>query len=128
MATAPEDEAPELSEQGRRRLGIAVGFNTALVPTAITIIVPALPQLTAELKTDPPTAALNLTLYAAISGVQPLLAGPLSDRIGRRPVLLCSHLLPCLPPSSLLEEFRPFSWENVARNLEKIQLQVLLIL
>ena len=93
MATAPEDEAPELSEQGRRRLGIAVGFNTALVPTAITIIVPALPQLTAELKTDPPTAALNLTLYAAISGVQPLLAGPLSDRIGRRPVLLCSHLL-----------------------------------
>ena len=43
-------------------------------------------------------------------------------------VLLCSlYLCACQAPlllllSLLLEEFRPFSWEIVARNLEKIQL------
>lgn len=76
-----------------RKLSIVVGLNTALVPTAITIIVPALPQIAVDLQVDAPTAALNLTLYALISGIQPLISGPLSDRYGRRPLLLGSHLL-----------------------------------
>jgi DHA1 family bicyclomycin/chloramphenicol resistance-like MFS transporter len=57
-------------------------------PMAITIIVPSMPGLQAAFHADYSTVQLTLSLYlAAIAVAQPFV-GLLSDRFGRRPVLL----------------------------------------
>ena len=57
-------------------------------PLAIHILVPSLPGLQRVFETDYATVQLTLTLYFfAFAGAQ-LIYGPLSDRFGRRPVLL----------------------------------------
>jgi DHA1 family bicyclomycin/chloramphenicol resistance-like MFS transporter len=59
-----------------------------LNPLSINIIVPALPSVMATLGGDIGTVQLVLTLYLAATAVAQLFAGPLSDRFGRRPVIL----------------------------------------
>jgi MFS transporter, DHA1 family, multidrug resistance protein len=62
-------------------------------PMAIHIIVPSLPGLQRVFETDYATVQLTLTLYFfAFAGVQ-LIYGPLSDRFGRRPILLAGLTL-----------------------------------
>ena len=62
---------------------------TALAFCALHIVVPALPLLPAVFGDSAAHVQLVLTLYlAGIAGGQ-LVYGPLSDRFGRRPVLLC---------------------------------------
>ena len=62
-------------------------------PLAIHILVPSLPGLQRVFETDYATVQLTLTLYFfAFAGAQ-LIYGPLSDRFGRRPVLLAGLAL-----------------------------------
>ena len=62
-------------------------------PLAIHILVPSLPGLQRVFETDYATVQLTLTLYFfAFAGAQ-LIYGPLSDRFGRRPVLLAGMAL-----------------------------------
>ena len=62
-------------------------------PLAIHILVPSLPGLQRVFDTDYATVQLTLTLYFfAFAGAQ-LIYGPLSDRFGRRPVLLAGQAL-----------------------------------
>lgn len=49
---------------------------------------PILPQLSADFHVDAPTAGLTLSLMTAALAVALLIYGPLSDRVGRRPVLI----------------------------------------
>lgn len=51
------------------------------------IYLPALPVIGAALNADADTVRLTLTVYLAVFAVCQLIAGPLSDRYGRRPVL-----------------------------------------
>lgn len=62
--------------------------TTALAPVALNIFIPSLPGLRASLNVDYATAQLTLTIYLAAFAVAQLIIGPLSDRHGRRPVLL----------------------------------------
>ncbi|MDO9413636.1 MAG: multidrug effflux MFS transporter [Pseudolabrys sp.] len=61
---------------------------TAIGPATLNILVPALPALTAKLGTDVATVQLTISLYMVSLACAQLLLGPLSDRFGRRPVVL----------------------------------------
>lgn len=61
---------------------------TAIGPTTLNILVPALPQLSRRLWTEVSTLQLTVSLFLVGLAAAQLVMGPLSDRFGRRPVLL----------------------------------------
>src|SRR5512146_456375 len=66
---------------------------TAIGPATLNILVPALPGLVTRLASDTGTVQLTLTLYLLSLAAAQLLLGPLSDRFGRRPVVLAGLAL-----------------------------------
>lgn len=71
--------------------GQIVAFVTALVAVAqlsTSIYLPSMPAMTLEFGTDPATMQLTFTVYMLGAAVAQLVIGPLSDRFGRKPVLL----------------------------------------
>jgi DHA1 family bicyclomycin/chloramphenicol resistance-like MFS transporter len=69
---------------------------TAIGPSTLNILVPALPGLITRLATDAGTVQLTLSLYLLSLASAQLLLGPLSDRFGRRPVVLAGLSLSVL--------------------------------
>lgn len=61
---------------------------SAINPLAINIFVPAMPSIMRGLDTDFASVQLALSSYLFATAVAQLVLGPLSDRLGRRPVLL----------------------------------------
>lgn len=61
---------------------------TAVGPVSLNILVPATPGLAVLFDTKVETVQLTLSLYLFGLAVSQLLLGPLSDRFGRKPVLL----------------------------------------
>ncbi|MBS0559089.1 MAG: multidrug effflux MFS transporter [Proteobacteria bacterium] len=55
---------------------------------AMQILIPSLPAMAADLRISPGDAQLTITLYLTGLAIGQLIHGPLSDRFGRRPVLL----------------------------------------
>jgi MFS transporter, DHA1 family, multidrug resistance protein len=66
---------------------------TGLGPATLNILVPALPGLVARLSADAGTVQLTLSLYLMSLATAQLVLGPLSDRFGRRPVVLAGLAL-----------------------------------
>jgi MFS transporter, DHA1 family, multidrug resistance protein len=66
---------------------------TAIGPATLNILVPALPHLTALLVADTGKVQLMLSLYLLSLAAAQLVVGPLSDRFGRRPVVLAGLTL-----------------------------------
>lgn len=88
--------------------GVVVLLLTLLLgiqPITTDLYLPALPTLTRDLDTS--VAAVQLTLSALIIafGIAQLVAGPLADRFGRRPVLLWG--LSCYAAATLLGAAAP---------------------
>lgn len=71
----------------------ALAAISALGSMAIHMLVPALPALAHDLRLRPEQAQLAISVYLAGLGGGQLLAGPLTDRLGRRPVLLAGIAL-----------------------------------
>src|SRR5580765_8130517 len=61
---------------------------TAIGPVSVNILVPALPRLSVVLNSDIGTVQLTLSLFLLSLATAQLLLGPLSDKFGRRPVVL----------------------------------------
>lgn len=61
---------------------------TASGTLSLHILLPALPAIAADLQASPATAQLALTLYLIGLAFGQLFYGPLSDRFGRRPMLI----------------------------------------
>jgi DHA1 family bicyclomycin/chloramphenicol resistance-like MFS transporter len=66
---------------------------SAVGPFALNIFVPSMPGLPAEFGVSTGTVQLTLTLYLAGMAVSQLFYGPLSDRFGRRPLLLAGFVI-----------------------------------
>ena len=60
---------------------------------AMTIVLPSLPAIALALQVRASTAQLVFTLYVAAFAAAQLVAGPMSDRFGRRPVLIAGLAL-----------------------------------
>lgn len=61
---------------------------SGLAALAMNIFLPSLPRMTEYFQTDYSLMQLSVALYLATSAVFQLFIGPLSDSIGRRPVIL----------------------------------------
>lgn len=71
-----------------RRVALLVAFNTALAPFAIDAYLPAMGVLAEAVGASIHRTELSLSTFLAGFALGQLLFGPLSDRIGRKPVLL----------------------------------------
>jgi DHA1 family bicyclomycin/chloramphenicol resistance-like MFS transporter len=66
---------------------------TAIGPLSLNILAPAMPGLIGTFGADAGTVQLTLSLYLLGMAVSQLVLGPLSDRFGRRPVMLAGLAL-----------------------------------
>jgi len=83
----------------RIRLVLILGALSAMGPLSIDFYLPGLPELSDDLDASATQAQLTLTACLAGLAVGQLLAGPLSDRLGRRRPLLVG--LACYAAASL---------------------------
>lgn len=98
MASVPTPSAtPVLSSansEATRRLGLspwvvvlALGLLTGLQPLTTDLYLPAVPQMQRALALSPATAQWTLSVLVLAFGIGQLAWGPISDHVGRRPVL-----------------------------------------
>jgi MFS transporter, DHA1 family, multidrug resistance protein len=80
MSRSPEGAA-------YRRLALILGALTAMGPLAIDMYLPALPAIAREFHTDVAAIQVSLAAYFAGIALGQAFYGPLSDAVGRKPVL-----------------------------------------
>ncbi len=67
---------------------VLLGALIAVAPLAMDIYLASMPSMTRSLAATPQQVQLTLSLYMYAWGASQLVTGPLSDRFGRRPLLL----------------------------------------
>lgn len=72
---------------------VTLVMATAVGALAINIFLPSLPSIASHFETDYAIAQLAVSLYLGATAFVQLFIGPLSDRYGRRPVMLSFMLL-----------------------------------
>lgn len=83
---------PKLRRRGAAPFVLLVAL-TACGTLGMHMIIPALPATAVALHVTDATAQLTITLYLVGLAMGQLAYGPISDRFGRRPVLLCGLTL-----------------------------------
>lgn len=73
---------------GKSALTLLLGALVAIAPLAMDIYLASMPSMTRALGTSAEMVQLTLVVYMFGWGVSQLFVGPVSDRYGRRPVLL----------------------------------------
>jgi DHA1 family bicyclomycin/chloramphenicol resistance-like MFS transporter len=79
---------PALDPARRRALVVVLGALAGLAPLCTDLYLPVLPQLAQDLEV--PASSAQLTITAVLVGLAAgqIVTGPLSDRFGRRPLLI----------------------------------------
>lgn len=86
-----QDDSPQYSKFSNRQrwlilfLGACCAF---LNPLTMTFFIPAQPTIQRVFEAGSLTTVLCIQIFPVMTGICPFLVSPLSDRIGRRPVLL----------------------------------------
>ncbi|MDA0369162.1 MAG: multidrug effflux MFS transporter [Proteobacteria bacterium] len=89
-----QPSASQVQQLARSRLFvIGLVSTTSVGPMAMQLFVPSLPFMAKDLAAPIDVAQLALSLSMAAIALANLVYGPLSDRLGRRPVLLAGLLL-----------------------------------
>ncbi len=83
----------EKARRGQTWLLVLLGALLMLPPLSIDISLPGLPLIARALDAPPGLLQWTLSAFVLAFGIGQLVLGPLSDRIGRRPVLLWGTLL-----------------------------------
>lgn len=72
---------------------LVLGFLTVFTPASIDMYLPAMPAMARSLEASEAQVQATLSVFLLGFALGPLIAGPLSDRFGRRPVLLTGGVL-----------------------------------
>ena len=94
---APSTREGEEEARGHPwRLLVLLIALTAVGPLSLNILTPAMPGLITTFGAEAGTVQLTLSLYLLGMAISQLVLGPLSDRFGRRPVMLAGLVLTVL--------------------------------
>lgn len=85
--------APPMTAQ---RVSLIGGLMVAIGPIAMALYTPTMPGVVAAYESTKAVVKLTLTLYFAGFAISQLVAGPLSDAIGRRPVTVIFAAIFCV--------------------------------
>ena len=89
MSTAlPELPEPRLFDRASPPHIVTLVLATATASLAMNVFLPSLPGMAGWFKTDYATVQAAVSVYLAANAVLQIFIGPLSDRFGRRPVML----------------------------------------
>lgn len=92
--TDTSQNQPPAGMPGRVELISLLAMLTATVAFSIDAMLPALPVMAADLSPDAPNGVqLVVTIFVLGLGVGTLFTGPLSDRFGRKPVVLWGAII-----------------------------------
>ncbi|WP_170475471.1 multidrug effflux MFS transporter [Ruegeria arenilitoris] len=84
---------------------VTLVFATALSVLSLNLFLPSLARMSEDFQVDYSLINISVAGYLAVSAVLQLIIGPLSDRFGRRPVLLiCMGLFACASFGCVLAE------------------------
>ncbi|MBA3520258.1 MAG: multidrug effflux MFS transporter [Rhizobiales bacterium] len=89
----------------RRPPVLALIAISALSPFAINVVVPSMPAIEQAFDADYSRVQLILSMFLAAIAISQIFVGPLSDRFGRRPILLIGFTI--FVAASLLAPFAP---------------------
>lgn len=84
--------ARALPEKSKALITLLIAI-TALAPVSLQIFIPALPAIQSSFESDTGVTQLVLSLSILANAIATLLYGPLSDRFGRRPVVLIGFFI-----------------------------------
>src|SRR5512135_1734037 len=81
-------QGPRQKYLGSRGLIVLIALLSAFVPLSTDLYLPALPTMSKSLQAPAEQVNLTLSVFFALYSIGMLVWGPLSDRYGRRPILL----------------------------------------
>lgn len=93
MPTSPRTAAAPTPAMSKRRAVLVLGVLEAFGPLSMDLYMPALPHLAQSLRTTETLAQASMSVCMIGLGVGQLVAGPVSDRFGRRRPLLAGVAL-----------------------------------
>src|SRR5262245_43079524 len=72
-----------------------LAFLTSFGPLSVDLYLPSMPAIAAALAAPPAHVQLTISLYLVGFALGQIVHGPLSDRIGRKPVIILSFAVYC---------------------------------
>lgn len=97
VASAADTAPPEpysVFSKSTKALIVALASGAAFIgPFGVNIYLPTLPLLAKDLDMDASRIMISVTVYMILQGLAPPLWGPISDSLGRRPIVLTNMLI-----------------------------------